>query len=338
MERAPLRIGVVGCGDFGRRHVRRFASLDNVVVAAVADPSPVARAAAVDLVHQLGRPAPESFTSFEELLRVPLDAVCIASPDAYHVPQVLAALNAGLHVLCEKPLTLSLNELEAVLEARARTGKVVCMTYQRRYDPAHRLLRQEIFSGRWGPVQAVSVYNCEDWITPNKGTWRHDPLLCPGGFLYDAAGHQLDFVFWATGLVPVSVQAWKHHAGTPVPIRVWGTALLSGGVPMTFHFVGDADAWREQVNIHCERRDFFVESYKPGATPGKGRDTDKTPFQRAMPLTSTEQPLGCDTEFIAIIEGKLPNPAPPEDTRPVVQFTSAALRSAALGRPVLCEP
>jgi len=333
-----LRVGIIGCGDYGRRHIRRLSDLPEVRIAAISDPAPSALETAERLLHDLGARAVRVFADYRDLLSVPLDAVCIASPDLYHVPQVVDALQAGLHVLCEKPLTASVAELERVLLVRDQAKRVVCLTYQRRYDPRHRAMRREVLSGKWGCVQVVSVYNSEDWITPNVGTWRHDPDVCPGGFFYDASGHQLDFLFWTTGLRVHIVQAWKHHAGTAVPIRVWGNAVLDNGVPMTFCFVGDADAWREQINIHCERRDFFVESYRPGATPGKAYMPELGPSQRALPLEVAEEPLGADAEFVRVIRGELPNPAPPEDTRPVIRFTEAALKSAELGVPVNVEP
>src|SRR5215472_12740721 len=102
------------------------------------------------------------------------------------------------------------------------------------------------------------MYNAEDWITPNVGTWRHDPMICPGGFFFDASGHQIDTVLWVTGLKPASVFARTDNRGTAVPLAAWGTALLEGDVPVTFAFEGAAHAWREQINIHCEGMDFAI--------------------------------------------------------------------------------
>lgn len=335
MSSTVLRVGVIGCGDYGRRHIRRMGGLSGVQVVALADPSAenLERGVA-ELTEVSGRPPAVAAEDYRDVLAHGVDAVCIASPDAYHVDQVVASLEAGAHVLCEKPLTDNVAELERVLEARDRSGTIVAMTYQRRYDPAHRILRREILSGRWGAVTSVCVYNCEDWITPNRGTWRHDPAVCPGGFFYDASGHQLDVVFWLTGLKGEVVQAWVDNVTTPVPIRAWGCATLTGGVPMTFHFVGDADAWREQVIIHCEKRDFFVENMRPHWSAGKEHPAPFDIHGRISRVETSEPAHGPDVEFVQMIRAGLPNPAPPEDTRPVIQFTAAALRSASLRTPV----
>lgn len=319
---APLRFGIIGCGDYGRRHIRRLQQLPGVAVVAISDPDEGSRMQARSLLTT----APESDTpDHAPMLRVPLDAVIIASPDAFHVPQVLDALRSGAHVLCEKPLTPSPEGLRSVIAARDEARRIVAMTYQRRYDGAHRAMRREILSRAWGRVTAVTIYNAEDWITPNAGTWRHDPAICPGGFLYDAAGHQLDMALWATGLQPVSVQAHVAPAGTHVPIRAWGTAFLTGNVALTFHYVGDAHAWREQVNIHCEGADFCVENFRPR----------RIQDGKLVEIEPGEAGLGADIEFVAMIREDLPNPAPPDDLWPVLNITEAALRSAATGKTAL---
>lgn len=294
-----------------------------MAIAALADPDPQCLHDAAALVSH---PDVVRASDHRELLDAPLEAVCIASPDTHHVRQVLDSLAAGKHVLCEKPLTRSESELRDVIEARDSTDLVVAMTYQRRYDAAHRTMRQRILSGEFGRVTAVTVYNSEDWITPNRGTWRHDPERCPGGFFYDASGHQLDMVMWATGLSPATVAATVSCAGTRVPIRVWGVAELAGEVPMTFHFIGDGHAWREQINIHCERMDFIVENYRPKWIE------DGKPVE-IVPESST---LGADAEFVGMIRGELPNPAPPDELWPVLRFTNAALESARTGRTADC--
>jgi len=295
--------------------------IPGVTVVALADPN---LDAAIRLAATIARRPTVVTGDYRELLRCGLDAVCIASPDLFHVPQILDALAAGMNVLCEKPLTPSITDLERVLKARDTSGRIVALTYQRRYDGAHRAMRREILSGRWGRVTAVSVYNAEDWITPNRGTWRHDPAICPGGFFYDASGHQLDMVFWATGLRGSRVQAWTDTAGTRVPIRIWGHAILTGRVPMTFHFVGDAHAWREQVNIHCEGRDFCVENFHPRwCIDGK-----------PAPIEPEEPGSTADAHFVQMIREGSENWAPPEDARPVIQFTAAALRAAEIGAEV----
>src|SRR5262249_46142210 len=97
-----LRVGIIGCGALGVVHAKRFAELPGCDVIALSDPDAAAMARAASALPR--RPRVQT-TDYHALLDAGLDAVCIASPDAYHVPQLLDALAANLHVLCEKPLT-----------------------------------------------------------------------------------------------------------------------------------------------------------------------------------------------------------------------------------------
>jgi len=292
--------------------------MDDVEVVGLSDPDPAARAR---VAAALPNPPRTQTADYRALLDSGLDAVCIASPDAFHVPQVLDALAANLHVLCEKPLTPDPDELEAVLASCEEVGRVVALTYPRRYDAGIRAMRKEILSGRWGRVKTLTAYNAEDWITPNVGTWRHDPAICPGGFFYDASGHQIDSLMWVTGLSGEWVRAECDYRGTPVPITIWGTARLTGGVPLTFCFAGDAHKWREQINIHCEGRDFVIENARAFWVEDN----------RLVPVPPDGPEENGDEAFIRLIRGEGPNWAPPEEVWPVLRFTRAALESAACG-------
>jgi predicted dehydrogenase len=313
-----MRVGIIGCGALGRVHAERFAGMEGVRVAVVSDP---VVESAESVRRDLGLEA-EVFSDYRPLLEAGLDAVCIASPDRLHVGQVLDALAAGLHVLCEKPLTHLPGELQAVIDAAAGAGRHVSMTYPRRYDAGIRRLREEILSGRWGSVNFVTTYNSEDWITPNAGTWRHDPELCPGGFFHDASGHQIDTLLWATGLRGERVRATVDNLRYPVPLRVHGEAVLTGGVPMTFTFHGGANAWREYCSIHCERMDFYLQQGRAYWTP------DGNP--QPVPADGPEETA--DAAFVRLVRGDGPNWAPPGALWPVLTFSRAALEAGATGK------
>jgi predicted dehydrogenase len=316
-----MRVGIIGCGALGVIHARRFDQLPGVTVTAVSDPSATAmdRAAA-----ELRDPTILRTPDYRELLDSGLDAVCIASPDSFHVPQVMDALAANLDVLCEKPLTPDPEDLEAVIASMEEVGKVVALTYPRRYDAGIRRMREEIQSGKWGRVTSVTAYNAEDWITPNRGTWRHDPAVCPGGMFYDASGHQLDSLMWVTGLRGEKVWAETDNRGTPNPMFSRGLATLTGGVPLTFVFVGDAHKWREQINIHCESADFVIENSRAFMT----REN------RLEPLAESDDSETADEAFVKLVRGEGPNWASPSEVWPVLTFTAAALESARTGREI----
>lgn len=328
-----LNVGIVGCGALGAVHAKRLADIPGVRVCALADPN---LDAAHALARQLSPPPDRIAADYRDILNIGLHALCIASPDNCHVPQLLDALRAGLHVLCEKPLTLEPAELQACIAARDRAGTHVAMTYPRRYHGAIREMRRQIQSGRWGSVYAVSIYNCEDWVTGVAGTWRHDPAMCPGGFIYDANGHQIDTLLWTTGLQARWVHARVDTRGAPVPLTAQGTAELSNGALATFCFVGTARRWREQINIHCEAMDFVLENgrcfWAPAAEKGQWAPLEPLPVPDADDTPSYR--VGeADNAFIRLIRGEGPNWAPLEEVWPVLLFTRALLRSGTTANP-----
>jgi predicted dehydrogenase len=348
-EQTPdvLRAAIFGCGWFGRVHLERLTAIPGIQVVALADPDLEAAgklaASASPSVLPPGQPM-AVYAEYEELLsKEALDFVVIASPNRLHVEQLLAALSYNLHVLCEKPLSMSPPEVESVVEAWKQSGKIVAIAYQSRYRRSSRLLRRLLHSGEVGAVTSIAVYNQEDWITPNVGTWRHDPMRCPGGFFADANGHQLDNLFWMTGLEPIWVRATTDTRGTGVPIVTCGEArlrsqgrvnvTLPGGVPMTFMFVGDAHTWREEIAITTERADFIIRNGELfWVRDSTGLKAVTTEDYGPEILSAPSVP---DEAFVAALRGDRAVLTRPNTVWPVLRFTLAGLESAgATGEPV----
>jgi predicted dehydrogenase len=332
-----LKAGIIGCGWFGRVHLERLGELADVYVTALSDPvaeaanTLAAKALPSQIDPQAGKVA--VYTDYRELLQHPdLDFVVIASPNKWHVEQILAALAQGLHILCEKPLTLVSEEVAQVHDAMTAAGKRVAVAYQSRYRRTARLLKHALDSGKWGRVTAVNIFACEDWVTPNVGTWRHDPERCPGGYFGDANGHQLDLLFWLTGLQAKTVHAQMDNCGTRVPLMTWGHAALTpqigegSDVPLLFHFIGTAHHWHEEIVLQTERADFLIRDTVVHWTDGS---------KPLSPLTEADldltEPLTDDTPdsaFVATLRGESLIVSEPLSVRPVMEFTLSALASA----------
>lgn len=338
---SPIHFGIIGCGWFGRVHVERLSEIPGVTVAAVCDPDEASAQRLAGLVPAHLRPADgvvAVYTDTADLLRHPgLHTVSINSPNPWHVAQLIAALEQGLHVLCEKPLTLIPAEVDQVTAATKQADRLVAIAYQSRYRRDTRLLRRALQSGRWGKITSVSVFASENWVTPNIGTWRHDPARCPAGYFGDANSHQIDLTLWLTASDPTEVRATMETRGTPVPMVTWGEARLKSplgateaGAPFTFTFVGDARHWREEIMVVTEGADFVLRDTQLLWTAGTGR---LAPFTEAdlgleTPVV-TETP---DQAFVAALRGGEPVASAPETVWPVLRFTLAALASA--GRPL----
>jgi predicted dehydrogenase len=196
--RAPLRVGLVGCGYEGRCLATAAARTSTVDLVACADPDP----AALRSVAALG-PAISTYSSVDALLdEAVVDAVLIATPGHVLYPVSLAAIRAGKHVLVEKPIALNAKEAAAVESEAARAGVTYMAGYSCRFSLA-RHVHGLIAAGLAGEICAITAeFGCErldrGWLAyPETG----------GGPLLFLGSHLVDMVLWFAGDDPVEVSA-----------------------------------------------------------------------------------------------------------------------------------
>jgi predicted dehydrogenase len=128
------------------------------------------------------------------------DAVYVATPVVFHAPQTIAALRAGKHVLCEKPMAMSYAEARSMCDAARECGRTLGVAYYRRMYPKVERARELIHAGGIGqPVLAEA--SAHDWFNPTDGFrgWLIDPKLAGGGPLYDIASHRIDLMNYLFG-------------------------------------------------------------------------------------------------------------------------------------------
>lgn len=153
-----MRITVVGAGRIGALHARSLTRLPNVEVK-VADRDP---ARAETLAASLGCRS----VGLEEIWSGAPAGVVIASPSPTHAELVYAALDAGVGVFCEKPLTTSLSRSAAIAERSRATGVPVLVGLQRRFDPSFRGLRTELAAGTYGETYLLRIRHSDSGLPP----------------------------------------------------------------------------------------------------------------------------------------------------------------------------
>ena len=187
-----LRWLVAGIGDI---------STKRVLPAILAEPrSQLAGIVTRDPAKALDYAAP-AWTDFDAACTASsCDAVYVATPVFLHAPQTIAALRAGKHVLCEKPMALNYTEACSMQQAAAETGRTLGIAYYRRMYPKVARARQVIEAGIIGrPVFAEATSH--DWFDSPEGSraWRADPAKAGGGPLRDIASHRLDLMNYLFG-------------------------------------------------------------------------------------------------------------------------------------------
>lgn len=179
---------------------------------------------------------PRSGTDLDELLDSPeVDAVYISTTNERHLPQALAAIQAGKHVLCEKPLALTLEEASAMVRAAGEAGLVFATNHHLRCSGSHRAVRALIASGRIGRVLSLRLHHAV-FLPPQLQGWRINAADAGGGVIPDITVHDADVARFLLGEDPVSVVAEMASSGLGEGVEdsamsVW--TMASGAMVMS---------------------------------------------------------------------------------------------------------
>jgi predicted dehydrogenase len=152
-EKSRLKTGLIGCGWYGMVDVKSAFKVGGVEIIALCDVDSEHLKNSADEVEKIQGSRPKTFKSYQELLDTPgLEAVIIATPPHWHALMFIAALEKGLDIYCEKPLSYDINESKAMLAAAKKSGRIVQIGFQRRQSKAIQQTRQYIQEGNIGKI------------------------------------------------------------------------------------------------------------------------------------------------------------------------------------------
>jgi 1,5-anhydro-D-fructose reductase (1,5-anhydro-D-mannitol-forming) len=209
---------VIGLGDIALRRV---------LPAIEAEPRSVLHGVVTRDPEKGRRCSGRVWTSLDEALAEPrVDAVYVATPVVLHAPQTIAALRAGKHVLCEKPMAMNYAEARSMTEAARGTGRKLGVAYYRRMYPKLQRARALLAQGAIGQPVLAEI-NCHSWFQAGDGrrAWVLDPKLAGGGPLYDIASHRIDVLNFLFG-EPVRVSAHLSNAVHKSAVEDSATLLI----------------------------------------------------------------------------------------------------------------
>ena len=210
---AKLKIGIIGTGGISEVHIEGYKKHADAEVYALCD---INKERAEASAKRHGVPLERVFTDKAEMLRaVPeLDAVSVCTWNNEHAPCTIAALKAGKHVLCEKPMAMNSKEAMAMKAAAEKAGKLLMIGFVRRHGNDAKLVKDFLDNGHFGDIYyAKAAYLRRNG---NPGGWFSDKARSGGGPLIDLGVHVIDFV--------------RYVMGNPQPVSVYGA---------TFHKLGN---------------------------------------------------------------------------------------------------
>ncbi len=216
-QASRLRVGVIGAG-IGAYHLKGYAQLPNVEVRALAglDDDRVRRVAAEFQV-------PRTYREYQELLADPtIEAVSVCLPNYLHAPVTIAALEAGKHVLVEKPLARTVAEGRAMIAAAEAHGRVLMIAFNRRYRGDVRWIKRYIESGALGTIYYAKAFWMRRSGIPRLGSWFVSKEQSGGGPLIDLGVHVLDLALYLMGEPKVlTVSGSTYAAFGPRGLKGW---------------------------------------------------------------------------------------------------------------------
>lgn len=199
-----IKVGVVGTGFIGPAHIEALRRLPNVQVEALCE---VTQALATEKAAQLG--IPRAYTFDELLKQEDITSVHICTPNFLHFSQAKAALLAGKHVICEKPLAKDLHEAKELVELAAQTGLVNAVHFNLRYYPLVRQMKVMREKGDLGEIYSVMGSYLQDWLFYETDyNWRLEPDKSGDTrAIADIGSHLIDIIEYVTGLKIIEVFA-----------------------------------------------------------------------------------------------------------------------------------
>ncbi len=315
MTDRPMGVAIVGCGLIGRK---RAAALAGAKLVACSDLSP-------DRARALAGAVPGSVAEADwrnTVRRDDVDIVVVAATNDALAEISNAALEAGKHVLVEKPAARNINELDGVIEAARRNGRLVRVGFNHRYHPALRKARELFESGVLGEMMFVRGRYGHGGRVGYEKEWRADPKLSGGGELIDQGVHLIDLARWFLGDFS-EVNGFANTYFWKMPVDDNGFLILKTSKKQVAFLHVSCTEWKNLFSLEIYGRDAKVHIEGLGGSYG----TERTTLYRMLPqmgppeTTAWEYPMGDDSwrvefaEFLEDIRLGRPPAAGLEDAR-----------------------
>ncbi len=237
-----LNFAIVGCGRIAQRHAEHIHKIGKLV--ATCDIDAGKAKALAEKYHA------RCFSDIEDMLQLKeINVVSVCTPNGLHAEHSIKSLQAGFHVLCEKPMALTTHDCSAMIHAAERANKRLFIVKQNRFNPPVAAVKNIIDEGRLGKIYSVQL-NCfwnrnEEYY---KNSWKGTKAL-DGGTLFTQFSHFIDLLYWMIGDVE-SVQAFRGNMGHEGIIEFEDT----GAVNLKFHN-GVIGTINYTVNAHGKNMD-----------------------------------------------------------------------------------
>lgn len=332
----PVRMAMVGCGGMARHHLTQILRhQETTEVVAVCEPSWPVYGQFSEIFHDFQLKPPPNEPDLERLLALygdELDAVFIITPHAYHHDQAVACLEKGIDVLLEKPMVMTAAEAQSLIATRDRTGRLLVVAFNGSLSPQIRTAVKMLRSGELGTLLNIHAVVWQSWDVYTLNTWRQNPIISGGGFLFDTGAHLLNTTADLAGEEFVEVAAWLDTRGRAVDITGAVMARLASGAFVTLSGCGATiESCASDVRVFCSDGILRTGVWGERLEVQRQGESDLQP----VPVPASH---GAWEQFLQVRSGQIPNPSPPEVGLRMARLWDMIRQSAAEGgRPVRAQ-
>lgn len=312
MANKAIKIGIIGCGGIATQHQRGYQACENVEIAAGAD---------VDLKKAVAMVGEDhAYASYDEMFKkVKLDAVSVCTPPKFHKDAVCAALNAGVNVLCEKPLAMNETESKEMVDCAKKNGKLLVTAFCHRFHEPVMIAKELIDSGKIG--KPTMFRNRFGGLADMTQVWFSNPVISGGGTVLDTSIHSIDLFRYLMGN-PSKVAGATKTADSRYKVEDCSLVLLQtadgviGSIEASWTSPGSANI----IEIYGTEGAIMIDYCKPGVRFIKSGSNDWEEQQCSKPdrfILQAQHFVNCvSTGAKPIVDG--------EDGRWAMAITDAA--------------
>ena len=344
-----LGFAIVGCGMIARFHVRALAEIPGTRVAALVSRSGTSASA---LLQEMSLPPCPVFSTVEEALAAPgVDAVIITTPSGAHAEPAIAAAKAGKHVVVEKPLEITGERCQQIIDACDRFNVKLCTIFPSRFGDANIALKKAIEAGKFGRL-TLGETTCKWWRSQayyDDGGWKGTQALDGGGALMNQAIHSVDLLLWMMGDVATVSGFTATLAHERIEVEDTATAILrfrSGALGVIQATTSVHPGYPKTLAIHGNRGSAVIEQddvlkwdftpetdedkkWRAGSVSDRSKNTGGAADPKAISFEGHRRQLA---DFVQAIRTNTAPQVDGREGRKAVELIRAIYESQATGR------
>ena len=329
-----LKLAVIGSGIKACQYLATWVQRNDLELVAVSDVSDAALDEVRAIAASAGIPCPSMYSDWRKLLireSANIDAIYISTPHALHAEQAVESLKAGKDVLLEKPMVMTVDEAQQVVDAQHRSRKTLMVAYQGGLSPLTQQLVKDVATNKYGTLSSANATIWEGWAPKYTDHWKQDADISGGGFMFDTGAHMMNTLSLVCGAELERISALMDRHCYPVDVVTTAVGCLSDGTQLTLHASG------ETIPV-CESRLelFFTDAIVRLCAWGRWIEIE----QAGKPRVRKEQEVGNNIMdvFLGVRAGERANPSPASQGLKMAKLWDAIKASAAAGgQPVNCR-